>query len=73
MVEEVGLAYVVQEMLPLHTVDSHSFFAKINKIPTTINAVLGITVKNALPVVNIGKTGCHFMLRRRGAVVGCWM
>ena len=42
--------YVVEEMLPLNTVDSPSFGAIINKIPTTINAVLGITVKNVLPI-----------------------
>lgn len=32
--------YVVEEMLPLNTVDSPSFRAIINKIPTTINAEL---------------------------------
>ena len=49
--------YVVEEMLHLNMVDSHSFCAIINKIPTTINAMLGVTVKNALPM---GKTSCHF-------------
>ena len=42
--------YVVEEMLPLNKVDSDSFGAIINKIPTTINAMLGATVKNALPI-----------------------
>ncbi len=32
--------YVVEEMLPLNTVDSPSFRAIINKIPTTVNAEL---------------------------------
>ena len=32
--------YVVEEMLPLNTVESPSFRAIINKIPTTINAEL---------------------------------
>lgn len=32
--------YVVEEMLPLNTVDSPSFRAIINKIPATINAEL---------------------------------
>ena len=42
--------YVVEEMLHLNTVDSPSFRAIINKIPTTINAMPGVTVKNALPI-----------------------
>ena len=44
------MRYVVEEVLPLNTVDSPSFDAIINKIPTAINAVLGVTVKNALPI-----------------------
>lgn len=32
--------FVVEEMLPLNTVDSPSFHAIINKIPTTVNAAL---------------------------------
>ena len=42
--------YVVEEMLQLNTAVSPSFGTIINKIPTTINAVLGATVKNALPI-----------------------
>ena len=42
--------YVVEEMLHLNTVDSPSFRAIINKIPTSIDALLGVTVKNALPI-----------------------
>ena len=42
--------YVVEEMLHFNTVDSPSFGAIINKIPTTINAVFAVTVKNALPI-----------------------
>ena len=42
--------YVVEEMLHLNTVVLPLFGAIINKVPTTINAVLGVTVKNALPV-----------------------
>ena len=33
-----------------NTVDSPLFGASINKIPTTINAVLGVIVKNAFPI-----------------------
>ena len=40
--------YVVEEMLHLNMVDSPSFGAIINKIPTAINAVLSVTVKNTL-------------------------
>ena len=36
--------------IPLNTVDSPSFRAIVNMIPTTINAMLGVTVKNALPI-----------------------
>ncbi|MEQ2192878.1 hypothetical protein XENOCAPTIV_018962, partial [Xenoophorus captivus] len=32
--------YVVEEMLPLNTIDSPSFRAIINRIPTTVNAEL---------------------------------
>ena len=32
--------FVVEEILPLNTVDSPSFRAIINKIPTTVNAAL---------------------------------
>ena len=53
--------YVVEEMLPLNTVDSSLFGAIINKILTTINAMLGVTVKKELVVI--------FMLRQRGC---CW-
>ena len=42
--------YVVEEILHLNTVDSPLFGAIINKIPATINAVLSVTVKNALPI-----------------------
>ena len=42
--------YVVEEMLPFNTVDSPSLRATINEIPTAIDTVLGVTVKNALPV-----------------------
>ena len=42
--------HVVEEMLHLNAVDSPSFRAIINKIPTSIDALLGVTVKNALPI-----------------------
>ena len=47
------MLYVVEKMLHLNTIDSPSFGAIINKIPTTINAVLGVTVKNALPIKSV--------------------
>ena len=58
--------YVVEEMLHLNTVDSPSFHNIINKIPTTINAVLGVTVKNALPKWVLAKLVLIFMLRQQG-------
>ena len=42
--------YDVEEMLPVNTVDSPLFCAILNKIPTTINAVPDVTVRNALPI-----------------------
>ena len=59
--------YVLEEMLHLNTVDSPSFGAIINKIPTTINAVLGVTVKNALLIKWVlAKLVVIFILKRRG-------
>ena len=61
--------YVVDEMLPLNMVDSPSFGAIINKIPATINAVLGITVKKCTSnKVSIGKTGCHVCVEAVGVL-----
>ena len=68
--------YVVEEVLPLNTIDSPSFRAIINKLPSSINAVLGITVENALPirwVLAKPVVLMYFMLRRRGVVGSCWM
>ena len=65
--------YVVEEMLPLNMVDSRTFGAIINKIPN-INAVLGVTVKNALPIKWVlAKPVNIFMLRCRGVVGSRWM
>ena len=59
--------YVVEEMLHLNTVGLPPIGAISNKIPTTINAVLGITVKNALPLKWVlAKSVVIFMLRRWG-------
>ena len=59
--------YVLEEMLYLNTVDSPSFGAIINKIPTTINAVLGVTVKNALLIKWVlAKLVVIFILKRQG-------
>ena len=59
--------YVVEEMLHLNTVDSPSFGAIINKSLATINAALGVTVKNALPIKWVlAKLVVIFMLRQRG-------
>ena len=58
--------YVVEEILPLNTVDSPLFGAIINKISATINAVFGVIVKNALPI-NV-KPVVIFMLRWRGVL-----
>ena len=58
--------YVVEEMLPLNTVDLPMFGAIINKISATINAVFGVIVKNALPI-NV-KPVVIFMLRWRGVL-----
>ena len=56
--------YVVEEMLPLKTVDCPSFGAIINKIPTTIK---GMTVKNVLPIKWVlAKPVVIFLLRRQG-------
>ena len=58
--------YVVEEMLPLNIVDLPSFRAIINKIPTTINAELGVTVKNVHPIKWVlAKPVVIFILRRR--------
>ena len=49
-VEEVGSVVCCRENAARNPVDSPSFGAIINKIPATITAVLGVTVKHALPM-----------------------
>ena len=60
--------YVVEEMLHLNTVHLPLFGAIINKIPSTVNAVLGVTVKYTSNKVSIGKTGCQFNVEEAGVL-----
>ena len=66
--------YVVEEMLHLNKGESPLFGAIINKIPPTINAVLGIPVNNALPISEYWQNQLSFWCWGSGAVIGrCWM